>query len=75
LSECSAGIIACAEGVATFICNGVGNMTEAGGVSFKGGASFGTTSEALSELNGKYYMFTYESDAEGNAEWNLCPAL
>jgi hypothetical protein len=73
LGECSAGIIACAEGVATFICNGVGNMTEAGGVSFKGGASFETTSEALSELNGKYYMFTYESGAEGNAEWNLYP--
>jgi hypothetical protein len=48
-------------------------MTEAGGVSFKGGASFETTSEALSELNGKYYMFTYEADAEGNAEWNLYP--
>ena len=26
LGECSAGIIACAEGVATFICNGVGNI-------------------------------------------------
>ena len=73
LGACSAGIIACEKGVATFICNGVGNMTEAGGVSFKGGASFETTSEALSELNGKYYMFTYESDAEGNAEWNLYP--
>jgi hypothetical protein len=42
-------------------------MTEAGGVSFKGGASFETTSEALSKLDGKYYMFTYESDTEGNA--------
>ena len=69
LGKYHAGLIACAEGVATFIYNGVGNMTEAGGVSFKGGASFETTSEALSELNGKYYMFTYESDTE----WNLHP--
>jgi hypothetical protein len=67
LGECSAGIIACAKGIARFICNGVGTMTEAGGVSFKGGASFETTSEALSKLDGKYYMFTYESDTEGNA--------
>ena len=35
--------------------------------------AFETTSEALSELNGKYYMFTYESDPEGKAEWNLYP--
>ena len=27
IGECPAGIIACSEGVATFICNGVGNMT------------------------------------------------
>jgi len=73
VGECPAGIIACSEGVATFICNGVGNMTEDGGVSFRGGASFETTSDALSELNGKYYMFTYDSDADGNAEWNLYP--
>ena len=38
-----------------------------------GGAIFETTPEALSELNGKYYMFTYESDPEGKAEWNLYP--
>jgi hypothetical protein len=73
LGDCPAGIMFCAEGVATYICSGVGNMTAAGGVSFRGGASFETTSEALSELNGKYYMFTYESDPEGNAEWNLYP--
>ena len=48
-------------------------MTAEGGVTFKGGASFETTSEALSELNGKFYMFTYDSDPEGNAEWNLYP--
>ena len=30
-------------------------------------------SEALSELNGKYYMFTYEADAEGKAVWELYP--
>jgi hypothetical protein len=73
LEECSAGIIACAEGVATFICNGVGDRTEAGGVSLKSGALFKTTFDALSELNGKYYIFTYEADIESNAEWNLYP--
>jgi len=74
LGECpNAGTIFCAEGVATFRANGVGNMTEAGGVAFRGGASFETTSEALAELNGKFYMFTYDSDPEGNAEWNLYP--
>ena len=63
----------CADGVATFTCDGVGIMTESGGVMFYGGASFETTSAALSELNCKYYMFSYESDPEGNAEWNLYP--
>ena len=71
--ECPAGVIFCAEGVATFKCIGAGNMTAEGGVAFRGGASFETTSEALSELNGKFYMFTYDSDPEGNAEWNLYP--
>ena len=66
LGHAHAGVIFCAEGVATYKCDGVGNMTEAGGVSFRGGAIFEATSKALSELNGKYYMFTYESDAEGN---------
>ena len=46
-------------------------MTADGGVAFRGGASFETTSEALSELNGKFYMFTYDSDSDGNAEWTL----
>ena len=73
LGDCPAGVIFCAEGVATYVCNGVGNMTADGGVAFRGGASFETTSEALSELNGKYFMFTYDSDAERNAEWNLYP--
>ena len=36
LGECPAGVVMCPEGVATFRCNGVGNMTEAGGVSFRG---------------------------------------
>ena len=71
--QCTAGVVMCPEGVATFSANGVGNMTETGGVMFHGGCSFETTSEALSELNGKYYAFTYESDPEGNAEWNLYP--
>ena len=75
LGECPAGVVFCSEGVATFIANGVGNMREDGGVAFRGGASFETTSEALSELNGKYYMFTYDSDPEGNAEWNLYPCV
>ena len=72
---CPAGVIMCKEGVATFTCMGVGNMTETGGVMFHGGAAFETTSESLSELNGKYYMFSYESDSEGNAEWNLYPCV
>ena len=71
----SAGVVMCAGGVATYKCDGVGNMTEAGGVSFRGGAIFETTSEALSELNGKYYMFTYEADAEGKAVWELYPCV
>ena len=70
-----AGVVMCAEGVATCKCDGVGNMTEAGVVSFRGEAIFETTSEALSELNGKYYMFTYESDAEGKAVWELYPRV
>ena len=73
IGECPAGVVFCTEGVATFRANGVGNMKEDGGVAFKGGASFETTSEALSELNGKYYVFTYDSDPDGNAEWNLYP--
>ena len=71
--HCYAGVVMCAEGVATYKCDGVGNMTEAGGVSFRGGAIFETTSEALSELNGKYYMFTYEADADGKSVWDLYP--
>ena len=75
LGECPAGVVMCSQGVATFRCNGVGNMTENGGVKFYGGATFETTSEALSELNGKYYVFSYDSDPEGNAEWNLYPCI
>ena len=75
LDECLAGVIFCSAGAATFRCNGVGNMTESGGVAFKGGASFETTATALSELNGKFYMFTYDSDSEGNAEWILYPCI
>ena len=51
----------------------VGNMTEDGGVSFRGGAIFETTSEALSELNGKFFAFTYEADVDGKAVWELYP--
>ena len=75
LGHARAGVIFCAKRVATYKCDGVGNMMEAGGVSFRDGARFETTSEALSELNGKYYIFTYESDAEGKAKWNLYPCL
>ena len=64
-----------ADSVATYKCNGFRNITEAGGVSFRGGTIFETTSEALSELNGKYYMFTYEADAEGKAVWELYPCF
>ena len=73
MGHAHAGVVMCADGVATFKCDGVGNMTEDGGVSFRGGAIFETTSEALSELNGKYYMFTYEADADGKAVWELYP--
>ena len=73
--QCPAGVVMCPEGVATFSANGVGNMTETGGVMFHGGCSFETTSEALSGLNGKYYVFTYESDPDGNSEWNLYPCV
>ena len=48
-------------------------MTEADGVLYRVGAIFETTSEALSDLNGKYYMFSYEAYAEGKADWNLYP--
>jgi hypothetical protein len=76
LGECpNTGVIFCSEGVAKYRCNGIGNMKADGGAEFRGGASFETTSEGLSELNGKYFMFTYDSDAEGNAEWNLYPCL
>ena len=51
-----------ADSVATYKCNDVGNITEAGGVSFRGGTIFETTSKALSELNCKYFIFTYEAD-------------
>ena len=65
----------CPEGVATFSANGVGNMIETGiWCNVSVGVEFETTSEALSE-NGKYYVFTYESDPEGNAEWNLYPCV
>jgi hypothetical protein len=56
-----------ADSVATYKCNGVRNITEAGGVSFRGGTIFETTSKALSELNRKYFMFIYEADARGKA--------
>ena len=65
----------CAEGIATFRANGVCNMTENGEVKFYGGATFETTSKSLSELNGKYYVFSYISDPDGNAEWNLYPCV
>ena len=56
-----------ADSVATYKCNGVRNITGAGGVSFRGGTIFETTSKALSELNRKYFMFIYEADARGKA--------
>ena len=56
-----------ADSVATYKCNGVRNITEAGGVSFRGGTIFETTSKALSELDRKYFMFIYEADARGKA--------
>ena len=65
----------CTEGVATFKSDGVGNNSETGGVSFRGGAIFETSSDALSELNGKYYMFTYDADAEAKAVWELYPCI
>ena len=52
-----------ADRVATYKRNGVGNTTEAGGVSFRGGTIFEMTSKTLSELNCKYFIFTYEADA------------
>ena len=73
--HCHAGVVMCAEGIATFKCDGVGNNTETGGVSFRGGAIFETSADALSELNGKYYMFTYDADAEGKAVWELYPCI
>ena len=69
--QCPAGVVVCTEGAATFSANGIGNTTETGGVMFHGGYSFETTSAARSELNGKYYVCTYEPDPEGNAGWNM----
>ena len=46
-----AGVVMCAVGVGTYKATGVGNQRKAGGTSFRGGAIFETTSEALSELN------------------------
>lgn len=68
-----AGVVMCAEGVATYKATGVGNQREDGGTSFRGGAIFETTSEALSELNGKFFAFTYEADVDGKAVWELYP--
>ena len=68
-----AGVVMCAEGVATYKATGVGNQREDGGTTFKGGAIFETTSEALSELNGKFFAFTYEADVDGKAVWELYP--
>ena len=68
-----AGVVMCAEGVATYKATGGGNQRKDGGTSFRGGAIFETTSEALSELNGKFYAFTYEADADGKAVWELYP--
>ena len=68
-----AGAIMCAAGAATFKATGVGNQREDGGTTFRGGAIFETTSEALSELNGKFFAFTYEASVDGNAVWELYP--
>ena len=56
-----------ADRVATYKRNGVGNTTEAGGVSFRGGTIFEMKSKALSELNCTYFIFTYEADAGSKA--------
>ena len=38
-----------ADSVATYKCNDVGNITEAGGVSFRGGTIFETTSQGTKQ--------------------------
>jgi len=72
IGECpNSGIIMTADGVATFRANGCGNMTEAGGVEFRGCVIFETTAPSLSSLNGKAHMYTWDVDAEGNAQCEI----
>ncbi|MBR73228.1 MAG: hypothetical protein CMM30_09880 [Rhodospirillaceae bacterium] len=72
LGECpNSGIIFCSDGVATFRANGIGRMTDDGGVSFRGLVSFEVSSPSLSTLSGKAHMFTWEVDADGKATWEI----
>ncbi len=72
IGECpNSGIVMAADGVATFRANGCGNLTEAGGVEFRGCVIFETSAPSLSSLNGKAHMYTWDVDAEGNAQWEI----
>ncbi len=72
VGECpNSGIVMTADGVATFRANGCGNMTDDGGIAFRGCVIFETVAPSLSSLNGKAHMYTWDVDAEGNAKWEI----
>ncbi len=61
------GIITTSEGDrATFTGAGVGKLTGAGSVSWRGALYYQTASERLERLNGVAGVFEFEVDQEGN---------
>ena len=60
-----------ADGVATFEANGCRNITEDGGVEFRGCIIFETMAPSLSLLDGKAHMYTLDVDLAGNPVWHI----
>ena len=67
----NSGIIMTADGVATFEANGCRNITEDGGVEFRGCIIFETMAPSLSLLDGKAHMYTLDVDLAGNPVWHI----
>lgn len=57
--------------MATWVGQGIGRVSEDGGVSFRGAVYYEARTPAWSRLNGIAAVFEYEVDAEGNTRAQL----
>ena len=70
--ECpEAGVVMSASGMATYRASAAGHTTAEGGFSMRGVVYFSSQDTAMSVLNGKACVFTWEVDAAGTAQWEI----